>query len=414
MQYTGGYSGLKHALHMRRTEVIAALAESGLRGRGGAGFPAAVKWQACAAAEAETAAAGAGGAYVVCNAVDADPRSRVATTLLSEHTHSVLEGLLIAAYAVGASQGFVCVNETYGPQIAAVEEALEQLRRAGLLGEDILGSGIGCDLALVPITPALVAGEETALIRVLERRQAIPYLCPPYPATRGLAGRPTLVHAAETLAKVAEIFRVPPADDAAPRAQAPGAQPDPGTKFLTVWWQEESRVVEVPLGTTLRAVVLEVAGVDPESGQVKAVRFGGPTGSFFAGATLDTPIGYDELQRAGSHMGSGTLEVIPAETCGVELARDALRYLSEESCGACGACREGTRQLADMLDDIATFRGSPDVDLMLELAGAMKEGSICGLGRRASAPFLSSLELFAADFQAHLTDKLCPGDQGHV
>ena len=342
--------------------------------------------------------------YAVCNAVDSDPRARTARLLLGSDPHSVLEGLLIGAYTVGATRCFVCVNAEYEEEIAAVRHALDQMRRRGLLGEDILGAGISCDIEVRAVAASLVAGEETALLQVLEDRQALPYLRPPYPAVKGLHGRPTLIDSAETLANVSAILQSQPAAMA-----RTGTPTSPGTKIVTVWGgTRHCRTVEIPFGTTIRAVLEEVGTFGPDDPGVKAVQFGGPTGRFFAGGSLDTPITYEDMSAAGSIIGSATIEVFGSGSCAVEMARDSMAYLRDQSCGKCVVCREGTHQMAGILDDIAEFRGEPSqLQLLLELAETMKAGSICGLGKTACAPVVSSIELFADDYKAHIDDKRC-------
>jgi NADH-quinone oxidoreductase subunit F len=403
----GGYSGLERATGLGPQGVIAELRESGLRGRGGAGYPTAAKWQACRDADGDEK-------YAVCNAVDSDPLARTARLLLGSDPHSVLEGLLIGAYAVGATRCFVCVNSEYAEEIALVRHALQQMRGRGLLGEDILGAGLSCDIEVEPIAASLVAGEETALLRALETRQALPYLRPPYPVVKGLHGRPTLIDSAETLANVSAILQGHPAAMA-----HPGTPASPGTKMVTVWGGASSgqardcgtshgRTVEIPFGTTIRAAVEAIGGFSPGDPGVKAVQFGGPTGRFFAGSSLDTPITYEDMGAAGSIIGSATIEVLSSGSCAVEMARDAMAYLRDQSCGQCVVCREGTYQMAAILDDIAEFRGEPQhLELLLELGEAMKAGSICGLGKTARAPVVSSIELFAEDYKAHIDDKRC-------
>ena len=402
-----GYPGLERAWELGPEGVIAELAENGLRGRGGAGYPTAAKWQACRDAEGDDK-------YAVCNALDSDPRARTARLLLGRDPHSVLEGLLIGAYAVGAPRCFVCVNAEYEEEIAAVRHTLEQMRERGLLGENAHGPGVSCDVEVRAVPSSLVAGEETALLRALEGRQALPYLRPPYPAVKGLHGRPTLIASAETLTNVSAILQAHPT-----AARGIGTSTSPGTKIVTVWGgggrdhegDGESchcRTVEIPFGTTIRAVLEEVVGPGAGGAPIKAVQFGGPTGRFFAGDSLDTPITYEDMKAAGAIVGSATIEVFGSGSCAVEMARDALRYLRDQSCGVCVVCREGTYQMAGILDDIAEFRGEPQhLDLLLDLAEAMEAGSICGLGKTASAPVLSSIELFADDYRAHIDAKRC-------
>ncbi len=312
---------------------------------------------------------------IVCNALDADPRSRSAAAILARDLDAVLEGLLIIGRQIGAGQAYICLDADDEERSAAVEAALESLRDR-------------IEIGVVPLRASLVLGDETALLRALEARQPIPVVDALSSADRTFQGRPVAVYSVETLARL--------------------GQGEPAVRVLTVWWQGEARVVEAPLGTTLRAVVRKAMGAEPEAEVVRAVLFGGATGRFCDVSGLDLAIGPETEQPCGA------LEVVPVGACGVELARDALRYLSGESCGACVACREGTRQVADMLEDVAAFRaGAADIELMLRLAEAMREGSICGLGRHASVPLLSSLEVFAADFAAHIDDKRCPGVDSH-
>jgi NADH-quinone oxidoreductase subunit F len=288
-----GYSGLQRVLDLGREGAIQELRESGLRGRGGAGYVTALKWQSCHDAEGETK-------YAVCNAVDVDPHARTARLLLGSDPHSVLEGLLIGAYAVGAAHCFVCVDADYGEEIALVREALEQMRRHGLLGDDILESGFSCEIELKEISGSLVAGEETALLRALEDRQPLPYLRFAEAAVKGLYDMPTLIQSAETLANVSAILQRHPAV-----ARTAGAGKGEGTKIVTLsGGPGPDRTVEVPFGTTIRTVVEQVGGVGPDDPSAKVVQFGGPTGALFAGDSLDTPITYEDLEAAGSTIGS--------------------------------------------------------------------------------------------------------------
>jgi NADH:ubiquinone oxidoreductase subunit F (NADH-binding) len=374
------------------------LKKTGLRGRGGAGYPTAVKWQTCNDAEGDEK-------YAVCDAVDADPRARTAQLLLGSDPHSVLEGLLIGAYAVGAMHCFACVNGEYGDEIAVLQEALERMRQYGLLGDNILESGFSCDIAVKEITTSLVSGEETALIRALEHKQPLPYLRLAYPTVQGLHDKPTLLNSAETLANVSAVFQQHPAVD-----HCGAAGVSRGTKIATLSGEvSHPRTVEVPFGTTIGALIEQVEETPLSDLDIKAVQFGGPTGMFFAGDELNTPITYEDMEAAGSIMGSATVRVFSGDTCAVEMTRDVMSYLRDESCGKCVACREVTYQLADMLDDIVEFRGkAEDLELMLELSEAMRNGSICGLGKTACNPLLSSLRLFADDYNGHIHNRLCP------
>ncbi len=404
----GGYSGLARALELDPEAVIEELGKSGLRGRGGAGYPAAQKWQACREAGIACHESEAGERYAVCNAVDADPCAKTARLLLGSDPHSVLEGLLIGAYAVGAERCFVCMNAGYRDEVMLVREVVEQMRQFGLVGEDILESGFSCDIVVEEVAGSLVAGEETALICVLEGKQPLPYLRLSYPAAKGLHGRPTLVNSAETLANVSAIFQRHPAVQ-----YRDGAGGSGGTKVVTVCGDvNRPCTVEVPFGTTVRALIEETQGGSLSDLNIKAAQFGGPTGAFFAGSLLDTPIAFEDVKAAGSVMGSGTIRVIGGGSCAVEMARDAMSYLRDQSCGKCSACREGAYQITDMLADIAEGRGkTEDMELLLELGESMKTGSICGLGKDGYKPLLSSIELFADDYSAHIDGKRCPAKE---
>lgn len=383
------YGGLRRALTLSPEEVIDCLERVGLGEIGGAGGSVAGAWELCRRAEGEERC-------VVGSAVGATVQGQIAEVLLNRDAHAVLEGLLIAAYAVGATKAYVCVDAGEAEQIATITEVVEEMRAQGLLHPAAPGVEFSCEVVIAPVPASLVLREETALLRVLEDRQAIPYFATSDPEVHRLHERPTVVHGAETLAHVAVSFREPPQ----------GAGTDTTTRLLAVQWSGETKVVEAPLDASVRTVVSETLGVDLDDGQVKAVRFGGPTGRFLAGSSLETSLGSAE---------TGVLEVIGSGACGVELARDALRYLSEESCGACVACREGTRQVADMLDDIVAFEAEAEsMELLAELAEVLAEGSMCFVGEGAAAALLSTMELFRADYGSHLDDKCCPGDENRA
>ncbi len=396
-----GYAGLSRALQMKQTDVIQALKKSGLRGRGGAGYFSADKWQACHDAEGDEK-------YAVCNAIDADPQARTARLLIESDPHSVLEGFLIGAYAVGASHCFICVNGGHTHAVKTLRKAIEQMRQYGLLGKDILGSNFSTEIEVKELSACLVAGEETALLRVLEERQAIPYLRMTHPATSGYKNRPTLVNNIETLSSVSAIFQNNPE-----WASGIGTVKSRGTKVITLSGRIARKyTVEVPFGTTLRSLVQDIGGGVPDGKDIKAVQFGGPTGAYFTGSSLDIPVSYEAMEEADSIIGSGTVEVFGDDTCAVELARDAISYIQTQSCGKCVFCREGSLQMSQILADIADNRGSPrDLDLLTELGEGMKTGSICGLGQTAPAPVLSSIKLFRSDYDAHIKEKRCPANK---
>jgi NADH-quinone oxidoreductase subunit F len=383
-----GYEGLLRALALSPEDVVARLEKVGVTEIAGGGSVAGA-WERCRAAEAEEKC-------VVCNAVSAAAQGQIAEVLLSRDAHAVLEGLLIAAYATGATQLYMFVAAEKADQIATITAAVEEMREQGLLRATAPGAGFSCELMIVPVTASLILREETALLRVLEGRQAIPYLATSGAEIHRLHGRPTVVHGAETLAHVASVFREP----------LQGAGIDSSTRLLAVQWSAETKVVEVPIDASVRTVVRETLGVDLDGDQVKAVRFGGSTGRFLAGSSLETSLGCTEI---------GMLEVIGSGACGVELARDALHHLREESCGACVACREGMRQVVDMLDDIVAFEAEAEsMALLAELAEALAEGSMCFVGEGAAAALLSTMELFPVDYGSHLEDKRCRGDENRA
>jgi len=393
-----GYSGLSRALNMNPTDAISELEESGLRGRGGGGYSTAEKWRVCHDAEASEK-------YVICDAVDADPRARTARLLMESDPHSVLEGILIGAFVVGAGHGFVCINSEYGNAVERLQKALKQMRAYGLLGEKILDSKFKFDIEIKEVESSLISGEETALIRSLENRQAMPYLRTAYPAIRGLNDKPTLINNAETMSHASAILQ-----NSSKWYSGIGTERSYGTKVITLSGNVAHKyTVEVPFGTTLGTLVQDIGGGVLNGKGIKAVQFGGPTGAFFAVDSLDIPVSYETVEEDGSIMGSGTVQVYDSDSCAVEMAGDVMSYLQAQSCGKCVFCREGTYQIADILNDISENKGKPeDLDLLIELAEGMKNGSICGLGRTAPAPVLSSIKLFHSDYEAHLKGKKCP------
>ncbi|OGO32916.1 MAG: hypothetical protein A2Z29_01620 [Chloroflexi bacterium RBG_16_56_11] len=393
-----GYRGLSRALQMTRAVAIEELRSSGLRGRGGGGYLTAEKWRICRdAAWSEK--------YVICNAADADPQARTARLLLESDPHSVLEGMLITGYAVGATHGIIGVKSEYAAALKRLTKALTQMRGYGLLGNNILDADFNFDIEIKEIAPSLVSGEETALIRSLEGKQAMPYVRTTYPAVKGFKDLPTLVGSVETFSNVSAIFQ-----NGLERYSGIGTERSRGTKVITLSGNVTHQyTVEVPMGTTLRRLIDDIGGGVLQGKGIKAVQFGGPTGRFFASDSLDIPVNYESLNEAGGTMGSGTIEVFDTGSCAVETARDVLTYLQSQSCGKCVFCREGTYQMLDILTDISANRGKPgDIDMLLKLGEAMKSGSICALGRTAPDPVLSTLSLFRMDYEAHIREKRCP------
>jgi NADH-quinone oxidoreductase subunit F len=392
-----GYSGLSKALKMSQMEVVEELKNSGLRGRGGAGFVTADKWKVCHNAEGSEK-------YVICNAVDADPRARTVRLLLESDPHSVLEGMLIGAYAVGASHGFVCVSDGYRLAIKRLRKAIEQLREYGLLGNNILDSSFGCEIEIKEVQSSLVSGEETALLRSIEGKQVMPYIRPPYPAINGFADKPTLINNLETMSNVSAIFQ-----NGSGWYASFGTERSKGTKVITLSGNAVHKyTVEVSFGTTLQGIVKNIAGGVSNGKNIKAVQLGGPTGCFFSADSLDIHIDYETIKEAGSIIGSGTIEVFDSDACAVEMTKDIISYIQNQSCGKCVFCREGSCQMSNILKDIYEYKGkAQDLDLLIELGEAMKLGCICSLGQTAPNPVLSSITLFRSEYDAHIKEKRC-------
>lgn len=390
----GGYRGLSRALQVNQSKLIEELRKSGLRGRGG-GSVTADKWSIYRDAEANEK-------YVICNAVDADPQALTARLLLESDPHSVLEGMLIAACAVGASHCVVYLNTEYDVAIRRLRKALEQMREYSLLGNNILGSTFSSEIELKEVTPSLVSGEETAILRFMEGKQAMPYISMSY---HSINGKPALINNLETLSNVSAIFQ-----NGAEWYAGFGTANSKGTKVITLAGDIAHKyTVEVPFGATPLDIIENIGGGVPGGKSIKAVQFGGPTGAFFAAESLNVPVDYESMKQLGSTVGSGTVRVFDSGSCAVEITRDVTAYLQTQSCGKCVFCREGSYQLSDILQDIVEYKGRPqDLDLMLELGEAMKTGYICSIGQNAANPVLSSIKLFRSDYDAHINEKRCP------
>jgi NADH-quinone oxidoreductase subunit F len=393
-----GYQGLSKALQMNQQDVIEELRKSGLRGRGGAGYFASDKWKICHEAEGSEK-------YLICNAIDADPKAHTAQLLLEGDPHSVLEGMLISAYAVGASRCIVCVNAEYSLATKRLRKALEQMKGYGLLGQPILGSIFSSEIDIKEVPSSFVSGEETALLRCLEEKQVMPYLRPPYPAIQGLTGKPTLINHLETMSSISAIFQ-----NGSQWYSGIGTEKSKGTKVITLSGNVvHPYTVEVPFGTTLRSMVEDIGGGVSKGKKIKAVQFGGPTGAFFTPDSLNIQVDYEMIREAGSVIGSGTIEVFDNDSCAVEMTKDIISYIQTQSCGKCVFCREGSYQISDILGDISEHLGKPqDLDLLIEIGEEMKIGCICGLGRTTPNPVLSSIKLFRHDYEVHIKEKRCP------
>lgn len=385
----GGYEGLSSAMNLSGDDVIGKIESAGIRGCGGAGFPTAEKIRTCAGADGEEK-------FVICNASEGDPSAAKDRCLLENDPHSVIEGLLIAAKLVGSARAIICINPDYDLAIQRLETAISQMSELGLLGDNILESDVSIQIEIKPGEGLFVSGEESALLSGLGGGLTRSKHRPPYPALQGLEGKPTLVANVETLANISAILS--------------GAASETKTKLLTLaGGMKRTGVVEVPMNLPLRTIVTEIGGGTDNGKDIKAVQLGGPTGAWLAGDQLDTPIGYDALAEAGAIMGSGSILVASEARCAVDMAKSALDYTHLECCGKCVFGREGTRQLADILKDIAKGSGkASDIALLEELGGAMKLGALCDLGKGAPNPVLSTIENFRSEYEAHIKNKQCP------
>ncbi|MHC5034041.1 MAG: FAD-dependent oxidoreductase [Planctomycetota bacterium] len=393
-----GYCGLSRALGMEPDEVIEVVRSSGLRGRGGAGFPTGLKWRFCRDAQGDRK-------YIICNADEGDPGAFMDRSVLESDPHAVLEGIIIAAYAIGAGEGYIYVRAEYPLAIERLERAVTQAEGLGLIGEDILNSGFAFHLKLKKGAGAFVCGEETALLASIEGKRGTPRPRPPFPAQQGLFGRPTNINNVETLANVGAILAK--GSDWFARH---GTEKSRGTKTFSLAGKiERTGLIEVPLGIALRDVIFEIGGGIPNSKRIKAVQTGGPSGGCIPARMLGLAVDYETLADAGSIMGSGGLVVMDEDTCMVDIARYFIEFTQSESCGKCVPCRLGTRQMLKILDDIAAGQGSPaDLGLLEEIGHAVKEGSLCGLGQTAPNPVLTTLRYFRPEYEAHILRKQCP------
>jgi NADH-quinone oxidoreductase subunit F len=394
----GGYGALAKALEMQPEKIIAEVKKSGLRGRGGAGFLTGEKWEICRNARGKPK-------YLICNGDEGDPGAFMDRAILESDPHSVLEGMLIAGYAIGARYGYIYIRAEYPLAVQRMRLALSQARKLKLLGRNILGSDLSLDIRLFPGSGAFVCGEETALIASLEGKAGTPYHRPPYPATSGLYGKPTLVNNVKTLAYLPHVIQY-----GAERFAVTGTEGSKGTAvFALAGKVVNTGLVEVPMGTTLRQVIFDVGSGIKEGKRFKAVQIGGPSGGCLPESALDLPIDFDSLTGAGAMMGSGGMIVLDEDDCMVEIARYFLEFTQRESCGKCTFCRLGTKQMLVVLDEFTKGRGKiEDLDMLVALAEDVKAGSLCGLGRTAPNPVLSTLRFFRDEYEAHIKEGRCP------
>jgi NADH:ubiquinone oxidoreductase subunit F (NADH-binding)/(2Fe-2S) ferredoxin/Pyruvate/2-oxoacid:ferredoxin oxidoreductase delta subunit len=395
----GGYAALAKVLSEGNAEsVVDEVTRSGLRGRGGAGFPTGVKWQVLRRNAARPK-------YIICNADEGDPGAFMDRSLLEGNPHSVLEGMIIGAFALEANEGFIYVRAEYPLAVEHLQVAIEQAEQYGLLGENILRSGLNFRIRLVRGAGAFVCGEETALIASVEGRVGEPHPRPPYPADQGLWGKPTVINNVKTWASVPVIVK-----RGADWYASIGTERSKGTMvFSLVGKINNTGLVEVPMGITLRKMIYEIGGGIPKGKQLKAVQIGGPSGGCIPASLIDLPIDYEQLTQAGSMMGSGGMVVMDEDTCMVDVARFFMEFLEEESCGKCFPCREGTQRLRVLLARICEGKGTEEDLVVLEdLGWVMKETSLCGLGQTAANPVLTTLRYFRDEYVAHIREKRCP------
>ncbi len=392
-----GYQGLRRALSMKPEEVIEEVLRSGLRGRGGGGFPTGQKWKFCRSAPGDAK-------YLICNADEGDPGAFMDRSVLEGDPHAVLEGMCIAAYAIGASTGYVYIRAEYPLAIQRLNVALAQMRELGVLGESVLGSGFGFDILIKEGAGAFVCGEETALMASIEGERGMPRPRPPFPAQKGLFGKPSNINNVETFANVSTILRE--GADWFAQFGTPGSR---GTKTFALTGKiNNSGLIEVPMGITLDRVINEIGGGIPGKGKFKAAQTGGPSGGCLPARLRDLPIEYETLAKAGSIMGSGGLVIMDENTCMVDLARYFLTFTQNESCGKCTPCRLGTRKMLGILERICAGQGvSGDIEKLESLGQVIKNTSLCGLGQTAPNPALTTIQYFREEYEEHIHDKHC-------
>ena len=394
----GAFKGLVRALSMDRQAVIDEMLASGLRGRGGAGFPTGRKWQFAYAQPA-------GDKYVVCNGDEGDPGAFMDRSILEGNPLAVIEGMMIAGYAIGASNGYFYVRAEYPIAVHRLQIAIKEAEEAGLIGDDILGTGFSFRVHIRLGAGAFVCGEETALLNSIEGKRGMPRPRPPFPAVKGLWQKPTVVNNVETLACVSYIMR-----EGAGKFAALGTEKSKGTKVFALGGKVNNvGLVEVPMGTTLRELIYDIGGGIPNGKEFKAIQTGGPSGGCLTAKDLDTPIDYDTLIARGSMMGSGGAIVMDEDNCMVDVAKFYMEFICDESCGKCSPCRIGTKRMLETLTKITKGQATmEDLDKLKELAENIKSNSLCALGQTAPNPILSTFEQFKDEYIAHIVDKKCP------
>ncbi|QTL99643.1 NADH-quinone oxidoreductase subunit NuoF [Iocasia frigidifontis] len=396
---SGGYEAAGKAItEMTPEEVIQEVKDSGLRGRGGGGFPTGLKWDFTRKAAGDKK-------YIICNADEGDPGAFMDRSLLEGDPHAVIEGMIIAAYAIGADEGYVYVRAEYPLAITRLQKAIEQAEELGLLGDNLFGSDFSFDLHIKKGAGAFVCGEETALMASIEGKRGMPRPKPPFPANKGLWGKPTNINNVETFGNVPYII-----NEGAEAFSSVGTENSSGTKVFALTGKiNNTGLVEVPMGITLREIVFDIGGGLTSGKKFKAVQTGGPSGGCITSDYLDLPIDYDSLKEIGAMMGSGGMVVMDEGTCMVDVAKFFLDFTQSESCGKCTPCREGTKRMLEILNRICEGEGKEgDIELLLELGEHIKDTALCGLGQTAPNPVLSTIKYFRNEYEAHIKDKKCP------
>ena len=405
-EYIGadGYEGLaKVLLTMTPEQVVEEMKKTGLRGRGGGGFPTGMKWGFCQKSPGPKK-------YIICNADEGDPGAFMDRSLLEGDPHAILEGMIIGAYAIGADEGYIYCRAEYPLAIKRLKQAIAQAEEAGLLGENILGTDFNCTIHIKEGAGAFVCGEETALMASIEGKLGMPRPRPPFPAVKGLWEKPSNINNVETFANVPYIFRV-----GAEEYAKLGTEKSKGTKVFALTGKiNNTGLAEVPMGITMREIIFDIGGGIIGGKKFKAVQIGGPSGGCIPEQLLDTPVDYDSLIAAGAMMGSGGLVVMDEETCMVDVAKFFLNFTQSESCGKCTPCREGTKRMLEMLEKITDGKGEDgDIEKLEKLASSIKAGALCALGQTAPNPILSTLRYFRDEYEAHIKEKRCPAGACH-
>jgi len=394
----GAFQGLKRALTMDRKAVIDEVLASGLRGRGGGGFPTGRKWQFAYNSVSDQK-------YVVCNGDEGDPGAFMDRSILEGNPYAVIEGMMIAGYAIGASEGYFYVRAEYPTAVSRLRNAIKQMNEIGILGENIMGTGFSFQAHIRLGAGAFVCGEETALLNSIEGKRGMPRPRPPFPAVKGLWAEPTIVNNVETLACVPYILR-----EGAAEFASCGTEKSKGTKVFALGGKVNNvGLVEIPMGTTLRELIYDIGGGIPDNKKFKAIQTGGPSGGCLTAEALDEPIDFDNLVAKGSMMGSGGAIVMDEDNCMVDVAKFYMEFICDESCGKCTPCRVGTRRMLEILTKITEGKGTlADLDKLEELSSLIQSGSLCALGQTAANPVLSTMKHFRHEYVAHVVDKKCP------